>query len=78
MSLVFPGVTEIFANFLLFVRAFIKEDFPTFERPIKAYSGMVGFGHPSIVTALITNSAALIFITRNYCKTNIAFKMEIA
>ncbi|ESU20157.1 hypothetical protein FCR2A7T_15730 [Flavobacterium cauense R2A-7] len=40
----------------------IKEDFPTLERPIKAYSGKGSFGHLLTSELLIINSAVLIFI----------------
>ena len=38
MLLVFPGVEPVFAIFV-FNRAFMSEDFPTFERPATAISG---------------------------------------
>ena len=39
ISLVFPGVLDVLASFLLFAKPFIKEDLPTLERPIRAISG---------------------------------------
>ena len=43
-------------------KAFIKDDFPTFERPIKANSGKFKSGHSLIVGALVINFAFVIFI----------------
>jgi hypothetical protein len=40
----------------------INDDFPTLDLPIKAYSGILSFGHFSTSELLITNSAVLIFI----------------
>jgi hypothetical protein len=40
MVCVFPGVEEVLASFLLFVRVLISEDFPTLDLPIKANSGI--------------------------------------
>lgn len=40
----------------------IREDLPTLERPIKAYSGLSGLGHPSIVGLLIKYFAERISI----------------
>jgi hypothetical protein len=42
--------------------AFIKELFPTFDRPIKAYSGIIGFGQSFQFGLLIMKLADLIFI----------------
>jgi len=39
MVIVLPGFEEIFASFFFPVSIFINDDLPTFERPIKAYSG---------------------------------------
>jgi hypothetical protein len=44
------------------VNIFINEDFPTFDLPIKAYSGKRSLGHLLTSELLITNSAVLIFI----------------
>ena len=44
INLVFPGFEEVFANFLLLVSIFIKDDFPTLLLPMKAYSGKLPFG----------------------------------
>ena len=42
---------------------FIKEDLPTLERPIKAYSGMGSLGHLETSVLLIMNSDDVIRIT---------------
>ena len=42
----------------------IKEDFPTFDLPIKAYSGRFSFGHLKTSVLLMTNSADFIFIIK--------------
>jgi len=42
---VFPGVEDVFANLLLFVRRFINDDFPTLDLPINANSGVSFVGH---------------------------------
>ena len=46
---------------------FIKEDLPTLERPIKAYSGMGSLGHLETSVLLIMNSDDVIRIaTKSY------------
>jgi hypothetical protein len=40
----------------------INEDFPTLERPIKAYSGILSLGAFITLLLLIINSADLTFI----------------
>ena len=62
MSSVLPGVDEVLANFLLLVSMLIRLDLPTFERPIKAYSGFVSLGHIDTIGAESENSACLISI----------------
>jgi hypothetical protein len=62
MSSVFPGVDEVFANRLLLVSILIRLDLPTFERPMKAYSGFVSLGHMLTTGADSVNSACLISI----------------
>lgn len=62
MSNVFPGVEEVIANFGFLVSILIRLDFPTLERPMKAYSGKFPFGHISARELLITNSALVISI----------------
>ncbi len=39
MHCVFPGVDEVWANLLLSHKQLMRDDFPTFERPINANSG---------------------------------------
>jgi len=43
---------------------FINDDFPTLDRPIKAYSGRKSLGHLSTSELLIINSAVLIFMAK--------------
>src|SRR5690606_39327019 len=62
MSCVFPGFPEVLASCFLPVSMFIREDFPTLDRPIKAYSGMGSEGHLLTSELLITNSAVCICI----------------
>ena len=61
INLVRPGVLLAFANFFLFVMELIKLDFPTFERPMKAYSTLPSCGHMLGRGALMQNSDFLIF-----------------
>src|SRR5690606_747352 len=44
ISWVLPGLPEVLARLLRSVSILIKEDFPTFERPINAYSGSGSLG----------------------------------
>ena len=44
MSCVFPGVPEILANAFLSVNMLISDDLPTFDLPIKQYSGKCELG----------------------------------
>ena len=53
ISLVFPGVFEVLASFLLLESLFIKLDFPTLERPRRANSGRLKVGHCDNFSALI-------------------------
>ena len=76
MSNVFPGVAEVLANFLLFVSILIRLDFPTFERPIKAYSGFVSLGHIDSRGALNVNSAFLISITFSFFGDKVTKKIQ--
>lgn len=62
MSWVFPGRPDVLAKPFLWVSILIKEDFPTLERPIKAYSGNWSFGQFVTLELLITKSADFIFI----------------
>ena len=45
MSMVFPGVADVMASPLRPVSMLMRLDFPTLERPMKAYSGNVPPGH---------------------------------
>ena len=62
MSIVFPGVEEVIARFLRPVNILMRLDFPTLERPMKAYSGNVPVGHFCTSVLLMTNSAFVISI----------------
>ena len=53
---------DVFANFLLRDNILIRLDFPTFERPMNAYSGFVSLGHMETLGAESVNSAVLISI----------------
>ena len=67
MSCVLPGLPEVFARFLRSQMLFIKEDLPTLERPINAYSGVFSFGHLETSVLLIMNSDAVIrMATKSY------------
>jgi hypothetical protein len=43
--MVFPGVDEVIANPLRLVSMLMSDDFPTFDRPMNAYSGFPSCGH---------------------------------
>jgi hypothetical protein len=45
---------------------FINEDFPTFERPINAYSGILSLGALVTLLLLIINSADFIFTIKEF------------
>jgi hypothetical protein len=45
---------EVSASFLFLVNILIRDDFPTFERPMTENSGMVGAGQAANVVALLT------------------------
>ena len=79
MSKVFPGVADVLANFLLFVNILIRLDFPTFDLPMKAYSGLLSLGHIDSMGALRVNSAFFISIFLYFgCKgTNKRVKCQI-
>src|SRR5574344_2279316 len=70
MSNVLPGVAEVFANFLLLHNILIRLDLPTFDLPIKAYSGLVSAGHIDTFGALIVNSAFFISIDMSLVSIN--------
>ena len=54
MVCVLPGVCDTLANDFRLVSILINDDFPTLERPIKAYSGLSASGQPLNLTALFT------------------------
>jgi len=56
MSLVFPGVADVLAKLPFMHNMLISDDLPTFDRPMKAYSGISGFGHSFSDGLLFTNS----------------------
>ena len=58
--MVLPGVDDVIASLLCPVIILISDDFPTFERPINAYSGSLVLGHISALGLEITNLAVLI------------------
>lgn len=60
--MVFPGIDEVIANLLWRVSMLIRLDFPTLERPMKAYSGFPSMGHFDISVLLITKRADFISI----------------
>ena len=61
---VLPGLDDVFANPLWLQSILIRLDFPTLDRPIKAYSLFVSAGHLEIVGAEITNSDFFISIVK--------------
>jgi hypothetical protein len=63
---VLPGLPEVFASFLLPTIMLINEDFPTFDRPMKAYSALLSVGHLLTVSFDTTNSAVLMIIILLY------------
>src|SRR5574339_378726 len=62
MVWVLPGLLEVFARFFRFVSIFNSDDLPTFDRPMKANSGLLSGGHFFTSATLDTNSACLISI----------------
>ena len=69
MVWVLPGVDDVLARFLRCVSILIKDDLPTFERPIKANSGLSGMGHLLTCVLLIINSADVISMC--FCLINV-------
>ena len=57
-----PGVDEVLARFLWLQSILIRLDLPTLERPMKAYSGLVSFGHMLTVGLEMEYSEFLISI----------------
>ena len=76
MSSVLPGVDEVFANLRLLVSMLIRLDLPTLERPMKAYSGLVSFGHMDTTGADRENSACLISILLRVLGAKLRKKMQ--
>ena len=62
MSSVLPGFDEVFAKPLRWVSMLMRLDLPTFERPMKAYSGNFVSGHLRQSVLLMTYSAFLMSI----------------
>lgn len=62
INCVLPGLDEVLASFVRPVIIFMREDFPTFDRPMKAYSGSVGAGQFSTFGLLIKYFAERISI----------------
>ena len=52
MALVLPGRELVRANFGLFTSLLMRDDFPTFDFPAKAISGLSGGGNCEGLTAL--------------------------
>ena len=73
MSSVLPGVADVLANFLLRDSMLIRLDFPTLERPMKAYSGFVSLGHIVTLGDDRVNSAVFISISFETIKGRLAF-----
>jgi len=66
MSWVFPGFPEVLASCFRSVSMLIKEDFPTFELPIKANSGNDDLGQSDTLALLTTKDALLTRMITNY------------
>ena len=65
MRSVLPGVAEVLARPLWLQSMLMRLDLPTFERPMKAYSGRKSLGQLSIVGLLRVNTDVLMSITKN-------------
>lgn len=57
ISLVLPGFEDVRASFFWLHNMLIRDDLPTFERPIKANSGNLGEGLSLIFVLLPENMA---------------------
>jgi hypothetical protein len=55
-------VEDVLASCFLFVNIFIKDDLPTLERPMKAYSGLFAAGSLSTLVLLCKKAAFLIIM----------------
>ena len=75
MSSVLPGVDDVLASFLLRESILMRLDLPTFERPMKAYSGLVSFGHIDTIGAESVNSACLISILHQFLRAKLQKKI---
>ena len=64
ISLVFPGVEEVIASFLLPQSMLIRDDLPTLDLPMRANSGRTLPGFPATRVLLPANCASLITIAR--------------
>ena len=65
MSKVLPGFDDVLAKALRLVSILIRLDLPTLDRPIKANSGLVSFGHILSRGEEIVYSAFFIIILRS-------------
>src|SRR5215831_9429603 len=57
-----PGVEDVRANPFVASNELITLDLPTFDRPMKAISGWLFFGHSFSLKALLRNSALVTFM----------------
>jgi hypothetical protein len=69
-------VDEVLARFFLPVNILINEDFPTFDRPMKANSGFPSVGHFAISVFEMRNVASLIIMVQRYLNKNILHHIE--
>jgi hypothetical protein len=76
MLCVRPGVFDVRARPFLCNSEFRSDDFPTFDLPRKAISGLLSTGQCRRSKALFTNSADVIFIFNDY--TGLAMRREKA
>ena len=65
MDLVLPGRELVRASFREFTSLFIREDFPTFDLPAKATSGLSGGGNCAGRVALFKKEASIYLFFRN-------------
>lgn len=66
MSFVLPGVDDVFASLFLPVSILIRDDFPTLDLPVKAYSGLSDPGPSWYLELLLINVADFICIRQSY------------
>ena len=57
-----PGVLDVIASLLLRVSMLMRLLFPTLDRPMKAYSGLLSWGHLAACVLLMMNRALVIYI----------------